>query len=145
MSIFGSIFGAGRPSVPSPRPGIPARPASKLPVRPESRPVVKPKPGILGEHGFSTFLQMKSFAKKAPYKPAPTYGRQLTKQERTGMIKTLQKYSGQTYGLSEGKYHEALNKMKKEKYMAGVKHDYKKAKELDQQIKQLSAWEKNRK
>lgn len=119
---------------PSPAPGPAPKPAEP------PKPAVKP--GILGERGFSTFLQMKGFAKKAPFKAAPTYGKQLNKQERVGMIKTLQKYSGQIYGLSEGKYNEALNKMKKEKYLAGIKHDYQKAKELDQQIKQLSAWEK---
>ena len=124
---------------PSPAPGPAPRPVFNKPTE-SLKPAVKP--GILGERGFSTFLQMKGFAKKAPFKPAPTYGKQLGKQERVGMIKTLQKYSGQIYGLSEGKYNEALNKMKKEKYLAGIKHDYKKAKELDQQIKQLSVWEK---
>lgn len=146
MSIWTS-----RPSTPAPapRPGVPTpgklvMPWSSKPVaKPAAKPVVKP--GILGEHGFSSFLQMRGFAKKAPFAPAPTYGQKLTKQERIGMIKTLQKYSGQAYGLSMGKYNEVLNKMKKEKYVAGIKHDFKKAKDLDIKIKQLSAWEKAKK
>lgn len=112
--------------------------------RPE-KPKPAAKPGLLGKSGSSTFLKMREFARKAPFKPTPTYGKPLTKKERLEMVNKLQKTSGQFYGLTRDKFNLAINKMKKEKYQAGFKHDYKRIKELDRDIKQLNAWNKDQK
>lgn len=124
-----------KPSTPS---GPAPRPMSSKPLaKPQPTPAA-PKPGILGEKGFRTFSQLRQEIKKPGYfKSAPTYGKKFSAKERMDLVKTLQKTSGQSYGLSSKTMNIALKKMTKEKYMAGVKKDYKKAKELDQKIKYL--------
>ena len=110
--------------------------------KPPQKPITTPKPGLLGGKGYHSFVQLRESARKDPYKSIPTYSRKFTGKEKVDLINTLQKYSGQSYGLSNEKLAMALGKMKKEKMLAGYKRDYKKIKELDQNIKQLEAWKK---
>jgi len=123
MALFG--FGK-RPSLP------PSRPAPKAPPRPAEKPK-----GLFGEKSYQTFGSLKQFARKAPYEAAPKYGKKFSKQERMGLVDTLKKYSGSSYGLSKQKFDTALKKMQKEKMYT---KDYKVKKELDQKIKMLEKW-----
>ncbi|MFA5767323.1 MAG: hypothetical protein WC919_05350 [Candidatus Paceibacterota bacterium] len=123
MALFG--FGK-RPSPP------PSRPVPKAPPKPAEKPK-----GLFGEKSYQTFGNLKQFARKAPYEAAPKYGKKFSKQERTGLVDTLKKYSGSSYGLSKQKFDTALKKMQKEKMYT---KDYKVKKELDQKIKMLEKW-----
>lgn len=122
-------------------------PAAAPPPRPiPKKPEPAPAPGILGEKGYRGFGQMKGEVKKPEfYKNIPGSDKKFSQKERVGLIDTLRKYSGQSFGLSEGKFDSALNKMRKEKMQAGYRGDYKKIKELSPKIKQLEAWRKGQK
>ncbi len=134
MGLFGQIFGT-KPSTPIRRPSV-QRPIPKQKSKPE------PKPGIFGQKKYRPFLELREFARKAPYEKIPTYGKKLSRKERVDLIKNLQKYTGSSSGVTEQKFNVVLKKMTKEKIQAGYKRDYKKVKELDQQIKQLGKWRK---
>lgn len=112
----------------------------KKPLTPRavSQPTLKPK-GIFGEKKYRSFSELREFARKAPFESAPGYGRKFTRNERVKLIETLQKYSGQSYGLSEEKMNLVLKKMQKEKMET---KDFQKKKELDQSIKMLEKWRK---
>ncbi|MBA7599136.1 hypothetical protein ES703_06163 [subsurface metagenome] len=124
---------------PSSRPGQTQKPILKKPV---AKPKPEPKPGIFGEKQYRSFREFREFARKAPYEKIPTYGKRLGKKERLDFIKTLQKYSGQSHGLSDKKFDLVVKRMTKEKIQAGYKKDYKKIRELDQKIKQFKKWRK---
>ncbi len=124
-----ALFGFGTRPSPAPQ-----RPAPKVPPK----PVEKPK-GLFGDKGYQSFVGLKQFAIKAPFESAPKYDRKFTKQERMGLVDTLKKYSGDTYGLSKQKFDMALKKMQKEKMYS---KDFKVKRELDQKIKMLEKWNK---
>ena len=112
----------------------------KLPLKPAPKAEPKPKAkGLFGEKKCRSFVELRQFARKAPYERIPKHARRLGKKERMSFMDALKKYSGQSYGLSETKFNLALLRMKKEKMYT---KDYKKKKELDQQIRMLEKWKK---
>ncbi len=152
MSLWGNKP-AGSAPTPAPRPGIPAGPTPKWSSKPAPQPVSKPvpKPGILGEHGASSFGKMKYFAKNQAYAPAPGYGRKIGKQEHMKMIDTVKKYSTQLFDRPHGigsteQYHAILKKMEADKRNMRYTPGYgEKMKKMDQMIKTLKTWEKTKK
>jgi len=130
MPLFGF---SKRPSAPIRRPpSVSKKTVSKSPPQP------KPK-GLFGEKKYRTFLDLREFARKAPFERIPKSSKRLGKKERVSLIDTLRKYSGNFYGISEQKFNMALKKMQKEKMYT---KDYGKKKELDQKIKMLEKWKK---
>ncbi len=137
MPLFGKLFSKRI----SPRSGQVQKPILKRPIaKPAPKPA--PKPGLFGQKKYRSFLELRDFARKAPYKAIPKTSRKLTRKQRVELMRTLQKYSGQSFGLSDSKFNSALQRMKKEKMAAGYKRDYKKIVDLDLKIKQLEAWKK---
>lgn len=125
------LFGFSR-KPPSTRPGQFQKLISKKPVAPPPK-----SKGLFGEKSYRTFTNLREFARKAPYERIPGYDKRLGKTERVGLMDTLRKYSGESYGISEQKLGQALKKMQKEKMYT---KDYAKKKELDQKIKMLEKW-----
>lgn len=106
---------------------------------PKPKPKPPAKPGLFGEKKYRSFLELREFARKAPYERIPSYSRRLGKRERVGLMEKLKKYSGQSYGLSDEKFDLAIRKMKKEKMYT---RDFAKKRELNQTIKALEKWKK---
>lgn len=124
---------AHRPSV---GPGRISRPAPK-------QQAVKPKPTFLGGGRFrKTDELMTEIKKHSYYRNIPTYGKKPSQKERIDFIKTLQKASGATGGLSKTRLRQAIKKMEKQKLQAGCNRQYKEVKRLDQQIKQAKILDK---
>lgn len=135
---------------PSPSPQKPAvssiferlgitRPAPKLEPKPQAAPQSK---GLFGGKTYKSFLELRQFARKAPYAPIPGTFRKLGQKQRVGMIQELQtraKKMGQTYGLSSEKLNAVLGKMKKEKMYAKT---FKEKKALEDKIKVFEQWKK---
>ena len=144
MAFFG-LFGGrtaplppppSRPAPPSPSLRQPSRLGPKAPQKPVA-PVAKPE-GLFGEKGYRTFLNLREFAKKAPYVAPPKYGKKMDKKARVDLMNTLRQYSGSSYGITKQKYDTAVKKMLKEKMYT---KDFKKKMDLDRKIKMLKKWE----
>jgi len=133
----------------SSRPGQVQRSVSKRPMsRITHMPVPNKKKSVLQP----SFLEKGRFRKtneliteikkQSYYKNIPTYSRRPGQKERVKFIKDLVKISGASGGLSNVRLGQAIKKLEKEKMRAGYKKEYKRIKELDQQIKQAKAWHK---
>lgn len=135
---------------PSSRPGqvqrsVLKRPISKathMPV-PKKKPAIKPKPTFLEKGKFRKTDELVTEIRKHGYfKSAPTSGKKFSQTERIKLIRDLEKAGGKVGGLSKRRLGFAIKKLEKEKGLAGYKKEYKRTRELDQQIKQAKAWEK---
>ena len=129
------------------KPGTDFNSLSKISARPGQvqKPVLKSvaKPGFLAKGRFrKTDKLITELKKQSYYKKIPTYNKKLSQKERINLIKILQKTSGASGGLSDRRMEQAIKKLKKEKIQAGYRKQYKRIKELDQQIKQAKDWQK---
>ena len=81
--------------------------------------------------------------KQSYFKSVPTSGKKFSQLERVKLIQDLEKAGGKVGGLTKRRMGFAIKKLEKEKYRAGFKKQYKRVKELDQQIKQAKTWDKS--
>jgi hypothetical protein len=120
----------------SPPPSV-SKPNLPIPSKPS--PVAEKPKGLFGDKGYMKFQDLRQFAKKAPFAAVPKYNKKFTQKERVGLMDSLKKYTGASYGVSKQKFDIALKKMQKEKMYT---KNFSKKKELDQKIKMFEKWKK---
>ncbi|MFH1841207.1 MAG: hypothetical protein ABH800_00275 [Candidatus Nealsonbacteria bacterium] len=149
---FGKLF-SSRQSSSSPNPNkAPIQSQRFSPPKFKSNQTAKketPKPAPEKKSVFApgktyrSFLNIREFARKAPYKNIPTYNTKLDKKQREQYAKELQFYAkkhlGRSHGVSDRDYDIIVKKMEKEKMYT---KNFAVKKELDKKIKVFKDWKK---